>query len=280
LVSSNNPYTFALNSNVTYTAKFNAVATTYNITAEASPQNAGKVAINGGAQSTVANIDATSGSTVSLQAYPNSGYEFAGWYNGTTKVSSDNPYSITATAAVSYIASFQEVQQGGSSSDDLAGKYFRLKEKSTGTYMNIYDNATHSNGAKGGVNVTSLSESSDGQIFQFITSSTGYMLQSATGYYINCQAWNVDANSTTSGAVLTLESTANELEYLIHCEKGYFKIGAVDGNASIGKFVYCDEANKTNAATWVLEEVVMQKVYIKAEIENWRNNNPNTHLGQ
>ena len=143
--------------------------------------------------------------------------------------------------------------------DPLAGKNFRLKEKTTGTYMNIYDNATHSTGTKGGVNVATLNESSDGQIFQFVVSGNGYMLQSATGYYINCQAWNVDANSTTSGAVLTLESTENELEYLIHCSNGYFKIGAVEGNANIGKFVYCNESTKANASTWVLEEVIEQE---------------------
>ena len=140
--------------------------------------------------------------------------------------------------------------------DPLYHKQFRLKEKTTGTYMNIYDNATHDEGAKGGVNVAALNESSDGQKFQFVKSGNGYMLQSATGYYINCQAWNVDANSTTSGAVLTLEATENELEYLIHCSNGYFKIGAVDGDANIGKFVYCNESAKANASVWVFEEVV------------------------
>ena len=150
----------------------------------------------------------------------------------------------------------EEVEEPGDSTDPLAGKWFRLKEKTAGTYMNIYDNDTHGSGAKGGVNVATLNEDTDGQIFQFIEGDNGYKLQSKTGYYINCQAWNVDANSTTSGAVLTLESTENELEYLIHCNNGYFKIGAVDGNANIGKFVYCNESAKANASTWVLEEVV------------------------
>ena len=107
LVSSNNPYTFALNSDVTYTAKFNAVATTYNITAEASPQNAGKVAINGGTQSTVANIDATSGSTVSLQAYPNSGYEFVNWTLNGNEVSTSATCNVTVSQAANYVANFE-----------------------------------------------------------------------------------------------------------------------------------------------------------------------------
>lgn len=141
--------------------------------------------------------------------------------------------------------------------DPLAGKYFRLKEKSTGTYMNIYDNSNHGTEARGGVNVTTKNESNDAQIFQFIESGTNYKLLSKTGYYIYCQSWNVDAYSTTSanGTELTFEPTATELEYLINCAKGYFKIGPVDQNPSLGNFVYCDAA-KGAAATWVLEEVI------------------------
>ena len=264
LVSSNNPYTFALNSDVTYTAKFNAVATTYNITAEASPQNAGNVAINGGTQSTVANIDATSGSTVSLQAYPNSGYEFAGWYNGTKKVSSNNPYSITATAAISYIASFQEVQQGGSSSDDLAGKYFRLKVYNDGRYMNVKNHTEHAQKVTaGGVNIAAKVEDSNAQIFFFEQSGNGYMLKDGDGYYIKGLEWSVDASSTTSGSVLLFEETAIEDVYYIkwnNTYKGderYFKIGA-DSNGA-GDHPYCDVAanqKETAAAKWVLEEVI------------------------
>ena len=267
-VSSNNPYTFALNSNVTYTAKFNAVATTYNITAEASPQNAGKVAINNGTQSTVANIDATSGSTVSLQAYPNSGYEFAGWYNGTTKVSSNNPYSITATAAISYIASFQEVQQGGSSSTNLAGKYFRLKVYNDGRYMNVKNHTEHAQKVTaGGVNIAAKDEDSNAQIFFFEQSGNGYMLKDGDGYYIKGLEWSVDASSTTIGSVLLFEETAIEDVYYIkwnNTYKGderYFKVGA-DSNGA-GDHPYCDVAanqKETAAAKWVLEEVVYYTV--------------------
>ncbi|MBR5455392.1 MAG: C10 family peptidase [Bacteroidaceae bacterium] len=238
--------------------------TTYNITAEASPQNAGKVAINGGAQSTIANIDVTSGSTVSLQAYPNSGYEFAGWYNGTTKVSNNNPYSITATADVSYIASFQEVQQGGSSSNDLAGRYFRLKTtvNSAAKYLNVADNNTHTAGAYGGVNVATLDESSNAQIFYFEASGDGYKLKDKNGYYIKGQEWNVDANSTVAanGSVLLFEETDNINEYYIkwnNTTKGgirYFKVGL--GQNTSNYYPYGDEANKASAAVWVLEEVI------------------------
>ncbi len=258
-VSSNNPYTFALNSDVTYTAKFNAVATTYNITAEASPQNAGKVAINGGTQSTVANIDATSGSTVSLQAYPNSGYEFAGWYNGTTKVSSNNPYSITATAAVSYIASFQEVQQGGSSSTNLAGKYFRLKTtvNSAVKYMNV---GTSSDNSHGNVNMVDLNESSDDQIFLFEQSGDGYKLKAKSGNYIKCAEWNVNANTTNANeaSVLLFEESGDG--YLINWYntfKGAIKYFNVQtANAGDRALHPYSDGDKNSATVWFLEEVI------------------------
>ena len=143
--------------------------------------------------------------------------------------------------------------------DPLAGKYFRLKEKSTGTYMNIYDNNTHGKETRGGVNVTTLNKNNDGQIFQFIESGTNYKLQSKTGYYITWAEWNVNADSKENGADLTFEPTAAELEYFISCTKGYFKIDDDKGTPSLGKFVYCDAAQGA-AATWVLEEVVYYTV--------------------
>ncbi len=143
--------------------------------------------------------------------------------------------------------------------DPLAGKYFRLKEKSTGTYMNIYDNSTHGKETRGGVNVTTKNESNDGQIFQFIESGTNYKLLSKTGYYITLAEWNVNADSKENGADLTFEPTTEELEYFISCTKGYFKIDDDKGTPSLGKFVYSDGA-KGDAATWVLEEVVYYTV--------------------
>ena len=229
--------------------------TTYAVTTTANPAAGGtaKFAVGTGSQKTQGDVE--NGTEITLYATANTGYNFVNWTLGGNVVGTDATCNVSVSQAANYVANF-EANTPAEPTTSLAGKNFRLKEKTTGTYMNIYDNATHSTGAKGGVNVAELNESSDNQIFQFIESGSGYMLQSATGYYINCQAWNVDANSTTSGAVLTLESTENELEYLIHCSNGYFKIGAVEGNANIGKFVYCNESAKTNASVWVLEEVI------------------------
>ena len=170
--------------------------------------------------------------------------------------------------------------------DPLAGKYFRLREKSTGNYMNIA-NTSNNTSTTSGVTVVAKNESSDTQIFLFEQSGDGYKLKANSGNYIKCHAWNANANATTAGDAteLTFEPTANELEYLIKWDNkntnssgieldDYFKVQNVNGT-----YYVFDDAASNAAATWVLEEVVMQKVYIKAEIEGWRDNNPNTHLG-
>jgi uncharacterized repeat protein (TIGR02543 family) len=47
------------------------------------------------------------GSSVSIEATPEQGYSFAGWYNGTTLVSAENPYSFTMPYSdLSYVAKF------------------------------------------------------------------------------------------------------------------------------------------------------------------------------
>ncbi len=170
--------------------------------------------------------------------------------------------------------------------DPLAGKYFRLKEKSTGNYMNIA-NTSNNTDSTSGVTVVAKNESSNNQIFLFEQSGDGYKLKANSGNYIKCHNWNANANTTDANeaTVLTFEPTANELEYLIKWDNkntdssgteldDYFKVQNVNGT-----YYVFDDAASSAAATWVLEEVVMQRVYFKAEIEGWRDNNPNTHLG-
>ena len=257
-VSSNNPYTFALNSNVTYTAKFNAVATTYTVSTTANPAAGGtaKFAVGTGSQKTQGDVE--NGTQITLYATANTGYNFVNWTLGGNVVSADATCNVRVAQASNYVANF-ESNTPTEPTTSLAGKYFRLKEKSTGTYMNIYDNNTHGKETRGGVNVTTLNKNNDGQIFQFIESGTNYKLQSKTGYYITWAEWNVNADSKENGADLTFEPTAAELEYFISCTKGYFKIDDDKGTPSLGKFVYCDAAQGA-AATWVLEEVVYYTV--------------------
>ena len=232
--------------------------TTYAVTTTANPAAGGtaKFAVGTGSQNTQGDVE--SGTQITLYAVANTGYNFVNWTLGGNVVSADATCNVRVAQASNYVANF-ESNTPTEPTTSLAGKYFRLKEKSTGTYMNIYDNNTHGKETRGGVNVTTLNKNNDGQIFQFIESGTNYKLQSKTGYYITWTEWNVNADSDTNGAELIFESTANNLEYLISCTKGYFKIDDDKGTPSLGKFVYCDAAQGA-AATWVLEEVVYYTV--------------------
>ena len=46
------------------------------------------------------------GETVTLRATPNSGYDFTGWYKGTTRVTTNKSYSFTVSADAAYTAKF------------------------------------------------------------------------------------------------------------------------------------------------------------------------------
>lgn len=53
---------------------------------------------------TSTSVNTTTGSTVTFQATASSGYAFSGWYNGSTLVSTNNPYTCTATGDLTLTA--------------------------------------------------------------------------------------------------------------------------------------------------------------------------------
>ena len=100
LVTKENPYTFAVNSNISYTAKFKEqeVADSYKI----------NVTIEGGGSVSGydANADYIAGSTVTLTATPNAECIFDGWYDGETLVSPNAQYQVVVNENIDYTAKF------------------------------------------------------------------------------------------------------------------------------------------------------------------------------
>ena len=79
--------------------------TTYTITADVDPVEAGTVTVNGsGASATV-----TAGDEVTLAATANSGYRFVGWMEGDQTVSTDTTYAFQASSNRSLTAKFEKV---------------------------------------------------------------------------------------------------------------------------------------------------------------------------
>ncbi len=256
-VVTENPYTPTVAADVTYTANFAINTYTINVTAEG----------NGVASTNAATVE--HGNSVTLTATPETNNEFTGWYNGEELVSTENPYTFTATSNINYTARFNEVAT--IPAVDLSGKYYRLKLKDTSVYMNI-SNTNENNGATSGITTTAKEINKNAQIFYFTKSNDGYKLQARTGYYIKCHAWNANANTTTAAEAteLTFESTGNELEYLIKWDNktehdngderdDYFKVQTVN----YSNYIFCDAAPAA-AATWVLEEVTLHNVTVTA----------------
>lgn len=96
-VSTNASFSFVLNANRTLVAFFEADAQQYTIQVSAKPAEGGNV--SGGGQY-------AAGTTVRLEATPNNGYTFAGWYNGGTLVSNNAIYEFAASANIVLEANF------------------------------------------------------------------------------------------------------------------------------------------------------------------------------
>ena len=79
-----------------FTANFAINTYTINVTAEG----------NGVANTNAATVE--HGNSVTLTATPETNNEFTGWYNGEELVSTENPYTFTATSDINYTANFQE----------------------------------------------------------------------------------------------------------------------------------------------------------------------------
>ena len=125
-------------------------------------------------------------------------------------------------------------------------KEYRIKDVSTGKYLNAADYDAHPSGANGGVNVVAKS-SSNAQIFTFEAAGSGYYLKTKSGYYIYCQAWNVDA--LANGSVLNFTDAGNGYYYIMNGTK-YFKVENVSGTY----YPFCDAAFGA-AAKWQLVDV-------------------------
>lgn len=128
-------------------------------------------------------------------------------------------------------------------------KEYRLKDSSTGYYLNASNHDEHSSGTHGGVNVAQFAES-DEQIFTFEQSGNGYYLKTKSGYYIFCQQWNVDALSKKT--LLTFSDAGGGMYYIMN-GSNYFKVEYVSAGGGYYPF---GDAGLSLAAKWVLEPVI------------------------
>ena len=100
-VSTANPYTFTVSENITLTATFEAnPVTQYTVTLNTADATMGTVTPAG---ATTVN----EGSSFTATATALDGYHFVAWMNGTTQVSTANPYTFTVTGNITLTATFE-----------------------------------------------------------------------------------------------------------------------------------------------------------------------------
>lgn len=121
-ISTNTALNLTVNSAITVYASFTAPNRT--VTVSADPSNGGTV--SGGA--TVEN-----GASVTVVATANSGYKFAGWYEGNNRVSSLASYTFAVNADRNLVAKFEEA----------AGPTFLFTDSATSVYIG---NGSYHNG--------------------------------------------------------------------------------------------------------------------------------------
>ncbi|MBR3553284.1 MAG: InlB B-repeat-containing protein [Clostridia bacterium] len=103
-LSTSTSYTFTLPTNVRSYYLNPKFRNYYKVTVNKSPGEGGTV--------TVSSTEPRVGTTVVLAAAPASGYNFLGWYKGSTKVSSELGYVFTPTGDVTLTAKFEKATSG------------------------------------------------------------------------------------------------------------------------------------------------------------------------
>ena len=96
--------------NFTYTA---AATPTYTLTVEASPAAGGDIQIEAQGWKNTDTTTVDENTEVEIRAQAAQGYTFNGWYEGSVKISDNNPYTVTVDENKTIEAKFTEVHAGG-----------------------------------------------------------------------------------------------------------------------------------------------------------------------
>lgn len=163
-------------------------------------------------------------------------------------------FILTMTLLFAFLAgaNFNTLKAQGVRSLDLS-KQYRVKATSISRYLYVLDNIAHASGPNGGV-VVYQSLEDDNQLFTLEDAGGGaYYFKSASGYYIYCQTWNVDAYSATAKTALKMVDQGDGTFYLQNTNSNeYFKV------EQVGWYYYpfcnCDGSNGT-IEKWTLEAV-------------------------
>ena len=166
-VSTANPCTFNVTADITLTATFEAnPVTQYTVTLNTADATMGTVSPAGA--STV-----NEGSSFTATATAADGYHFVAWMNGTSQVSTANPYTFNVTANITLTATFE--------ANDPAVTYYNVSITSANTSMGNVS-STHSGQVAENTEVTATATALEGYRFVNWTNDAGTEVSSANPY--------------------------------------------------------------------------------------------------
>ena len=249
------------------------------------------------------------GNDVTLTATPNANYKFVGWYNGETKVNEANPYTFAVTSDISYEARFEVFPDGAYQIYWQADNRGYLAYHAT-DYPNEAKLADVAYSGCQSIHYNSGTDNVD-LVWYLITAKDGkkYLFEVETGKLLGVGTEKIGADeianklSTTEAWPIAIEPNPNRPgHYIITTEInstknllcsgcGTDKTGhpvrwiptseknLKDGGAPLQLLPVNDVTVADNVMSAVRAVIEPRTFQFKAEVDGWRDNNPNTHLG-
>jgi PKD repeat protein len=219
-----------------YITVTNVVVTTYTITASASPSAGGSVS-GGGLK--------TAGTTVTLIATANAGYNFVNWTEGATEVSTSANYSFTANANRTLVANFTPVVYtiSTSASPSAGGTTSGGGSYTAGAMATVTASAnsgySFANWTEGGTTVSSSPS------YVFTVSANRTLVANFTVGPDTNSTVQITLAPTVTNALLQTENTV----VVVAEETNLFTVGAVSstGHAVFYKWQFGDGTNTSRS---------------------------------
>lgn len=217
LLSTNNPYSFTVQENMTVCAKFHGGPTpTYGITVSADPANAGTVTGGG---------NKAEGESCTVVATPASGKVFSGWYENNALVSGSASYTFTVERARNLVARFADAPESmilsikrNGSTDIVNNSYVEVDVNYVGAFASeangkefaaVYNGTAPAVGATvsahkhaaisgGAATLSELNESGSGRCYFVVGTMSGSSVTIEEVFPVSLQLTNDDESGDTN----------------------------------------------------------------------------------
>lgn len=156
---------------------------------------------------------------ITITATANVGYKFISWTLGGEVVSTTSTYVDMTAGDKRYVANFEPLLQLE------VGKWYRIKDIASQTYLSAENYEAHPEGSAGGLKSVEYTDVAN-QIFTLEEEGENYKLKCISGYYVYCQAWNVDALKEHY-TPLSFEAAAGGYYIKNMRDNTYFKVGYI-----------------------------------------------------